>query len=178
MAASILLADDDSRIRDSVREYLLGEGYKVHAAPDGAQALDLFHPGIFHLAILDLSMPGYTGLELLSRFKQIDPDIEVIILTGHAGLESAVSALRLGAYDYLLKPLAQVNDLGAAVYRALEHRRLAQANRTLIAKLQTAQEQLAAQRRRELELFWLPTTSTRSHCSARPLTASWRFWVA
>jgi len=153
MPASILLADDDPRILDLVREYLAGEGFEVRTASDGAQALELFHPGIFQLAILDLSMPGFSGLELLSRFKQIDPDTEVIILTGHAGLESAVTALRLGAYDYLLKPLAQVNDLGAAVHRALEHRRLAQANRSLIGELQTAKEQLAAQRRRELELL-------------------------
>lgn len=153
MAASILIADDDSRILEMVREYLSGEGYDVQAAGDGARALELFGPGIFHLAILDLSMPGFTGLELLSRFKGMDPDIEVIILTGHAGLESAVSALRLGAYDYLLKPLTQVNDLGTAVHRALEHRRLSQANRTLIAELRTAQELLGGQRRRELELL-------------------------
>ncbi len=153
MDANILLADDDPRILSLVREYLEEEGYRISTADDGAQALALFQPQKFHLAILDLSMPGYTGLELLSRFKQLDPDTEIIILTGQAGVDSAVTALRLGAYDYLLKPLPQLSDLGAAIGRALEHRRLAQANRSLISELQAAQDQLAAQRRRELELL-------------------------
>jgi diguanylate cyclase (GGDEF)-like protein len=150
---NILLADDDAKMLSLLQEYLEQEGFTVQGAEDGNQALALFQQGVFPVAVLDLVMPGLTGLELLSRFKEFSPDTEVIILTGQADLESAIEAMRRGAYDYLIKPVIHLENLRAVISRALERQRLSQANKTLIGELTAAQGQLAEQRRVELKLL-------------------------
>lgn len=151
MSASILLADDDPEIVRVLQKYLERSGYQVRGVTDGHQALAQFQAEHFQVAILDLLMPGISGLELLSRFKELSPPTEVIIFTGHADLESAIEALRRGAYDYLLKPIPHLEGLKALIARALERQRLAQANQALIAELTAAKEKLAEQRRIELK---------------------------
>jgi diguanylate cyclase (GGDEF)-like protein len=146
----ILLADDEPQILGMLTEFLKGQGYQVHAVPDGVQALAALQAEEFTLALLDLQLPGLTGLELLSFIKTHSPETEVILFTGHAGLESAVQALRLGAYDYLLKSDLLLADLQAVINRALERRRLAQTNHVLLENLQQAQDELARRRAAEL----------------------------
>ena len=120
------------------------------AAADGHEAMAAMKEQEFALALLDLMLPGYSGLDLLSHLKAHTPDTEVILFTGHAGLDSAVQALRLGAYDYLLKADLRLADLQTLVARALERRHLALENRELVENISKAQEELVNRRAREL----------------------------
>jgi diguanylate cyclase (GGDEF)-like protein len=117
---------------------------------DGAQARAALESREFALALLDLVLPDLSGLDLLSQIKTRTPDTEVILFTGHAGLESAIQALRLGAYDYLKKADLRLADIQAVVARALERRRLARENRELLERIASAREELARRRAREL----------------------------
>lgn len=146
----ILLADDEPQILGALTEFLEGQGYVVHAVTDGLQALAAIKSAEFTLALLDLQLPGLSGLDLLSQIKARSGETEVILFTGHAGLESAIQALRLGAYDYLLKSDLLLADLQAVINRALERRRLAQTNVSLLENLGQAQEELAGRRAAEL----------------------------
>jgi two-component system cell cycle response regulator len=146
----ILLADDDQQLRETLQEFLTGQKYEVTAAADGDEAMAAMQEQEFALALLDLMLPGYSGLELLSHLKAHTPDTEVILFTGHAGLESAVQALRLGAYDYLVKADLRLADLQTLVARALERRHLALENRELVENISKAQEELVKRRAREL----------------------------
>lgn len=146
----ILLADDDLQLLGMLQEFLADQGYEVTAVGDGQAAMAALKDQEFALALLDLMLPGYSGLDLLSYLKAHTPDTEVILFTGHAGLETAVQAMRLGAYDYLLKADLRLADLQTLVARALERRRLARENRELVEHISKAQEELAKRRAREL----------------------------
>ncbi|HZK12888.1 MAG TPA: response regulator, partial [Desulfobaccales bacterium] len=146
----ILLADDDQQLRETLQEFLTDQGYAVTAAADGHEAMAAMKEQEFALALLDLMLPGYSGLELLFLLKAHTPDTEVILFTGHAGLESAVQALRLGAYDYLVKADLRLADLKTLVARALERRHLSLENRELVVNISKAQEELVSRRAREL----------------------------
>lgn len=146
----ILLADDEPQILALLSEFLGGLGYAVQAVGDGREALKAVQEEEFHLALLDLGLPGFSGLELLSRIKALAPHTEVIMFTGRAGMDSALQALRLGAYDYLLKSEMRLDNLQAVVVRALERRRLDLSNRELLANLRRAQQELSRQRAEDL----------------------------
>ena len=147
---NILLADDDPQLRETLQEFLVGQGYAVTPAADGQEAKAALQVQEFALALLDLMLPDCSGLDLLSHIKAHTPDTEVILFTGHAGLESAVQALRLGAYDYLLKGDLRLSDLQTLVARALERRHLARQNRELVDNISKAQAELVSRRAREL----------------------------
>src|SRR4051795_109882 len=100
----ILFADDEAHLRDLMAMELPRLGHEVHVYPDGSAALKALEKGTFDAALLDLKMPGLTGIEVLSKIRQISPETQIVILTGHATVETAVQALRLGAFDYLTKP--------------------------------------------------------------------------
>jgi two-component system cell cycle response regulator len=146
----VLLADDDLELLSMLQEFLADQGYEVTTAADGQKAMAALEAQEFALAVLDLKLPGSSGLELLSHIKAHTPETEVILFTGYAGLESAVQALRLGAYDYLVKSDLRLIDLQAVVDRALERRRLAQKNRELTESICKAREELAKRRTQEL----------------------------
>jgi two-component system response regulator AtoC len=120
----VLLVDDEPGILDFMREVLEREGLGVSAAPDGEQALALLERETFHLMITDLKMPNLDGMSLLRRVRSEQPDLEVIVLTAHATVETAIEAMKLGAYEYLRKPLHSPDELRLVVARALERRRL------------------------------------------------------
>ena len=134
---NILVADDNAEVRSFLAEYLGGLGYRVQTAADGVQAARLINARAerFALVISDLQMPLLGGLGVLRTTKAYDPDTEVIILTGHPTLESAIGALREGAYDYLLKPVENLDELRLVVERALTHRHLVLENRRLTEEL-------------------------------------------
>lgn len=121
----IIIIDDEIDFLQSVRRGLLAAGFKkIYTESDPHQALAMFEQGqIFDVALIDITMPGVDGIELLSEAKQAIPDIEAIMLTAHNDARYAVDALRKGAYDYLVKPVAW-EDLVASINRALEHKRL------------------------------------------------------
>lgn len=132
---NILVADDSAQVRGFLAEYLRSLGYRVQTAADGEKAAALIRAQSFALVITDLQMPRLDGLGVLQVTKARDPDTEVVILTGHPTLESTIGALREGAYDYLLKPVENVDELRLVVERALKHRSLVLENRRLTEEL-------------------------------------------
>ncbi len=113
-------------------------GFEVQAAADGEQALGLAQRRNFDVAIFDMLMPGMNGLELLKQFKATHPDCEVILLTGQGTIETAVEAMKQGAYDYLQKPFP-LKDLEAVAHKAVDRRRLRKENTQLKALLERSQ---------------------------------------
>ncbi len=132
----ILVVDDDNAVRSFLVEALTDSGHSVAAAADGERAIEMSRGQEFDLVLTDVMMPGISGLEVLSAIKQQSPATEVIVVTAHASLETAVKALRCGAYDLITKPLNDLETLDRVVARALEKRRLSADNRLLVENLQ------------------------------------------
>jgi len=124
MLGTIIVADDESLARQSVAELLREEGYHVYEAADGQAALQLLEEVDVDLILSDLRMPGVDGLALLQKVRELYPQTMVVLMTAYASVETVVEALRLGAQDYLLKPLL-FDDLLHKVRRLLEHKRQA-----------------------------------------------------
>ena len=101
----ILLIEDDEQIREFLIERLSTEDYGIEAAADGRSGLSLLDTHLFDTAIIDLNLPDMSGIDVLDALKRRDPEIDAVMMTGFPEVESAVQALRLGAYDYLIKPL-------------------------------------------------------------------------
>lgn len=110
-ANTILIADDESLIRDSLEMAFRDEGYRVHLANTGREALrkfELYEPDIL---LLDIKLPDMSGIDVLRKIRQEDSEVVVIIMTAYASVESAVGAMKLGAFDYLSKPFQTQNAL-------------------------------------------------------------------
>lgn len=146
----ILVADDERGIRRLLQSYCEREGYAVRTVSDGTEAMAALSDEPYDVAIVDLYMPGASGLDVLAHAHTVQPECEVIILTGQADLESAVEALRLGAYDYLQKPVSNLHRLGVVITRALERRDLSRHNAALIRELREANTEIERRRRQEL----------------------------
>ncbi len=130
MKSKILIVDDEKAIRESVSLVLSEEGYKTEIASNGSEALDLLGEQDYDVLITDLKMPGMDGIELIKKSLKICPQTSVIIITAHASVESAIEALRIGAFDYILKPF-DFDDLILKVQRLLKHKELALENQAL-----------------------------------------------
>ena len=117
---NILVVDDELGPRESLK-MILNPHYNVYTADRGAQAVEMLKQVSVDLVTLDLKMPGFTGINVLEKVKQYDPDIEAIIITGYGSLDTAIEGLRLGAFDYISKPF-DVNHILALVRRGLERR--------------------------------------------------------
>lgn len=128
--ARILIAEDQELVRDSLATTLAREGHEVVAAGDGAAAVSKLEAGRFDLLITDLKMPKMTGIELLSEAKKLRPDMPVVMMTAFATVQTAVEAMRLGAYDYIQKPF-DGEEIKLLVDRTLEHSRLKLENQAL-----------------------------------------------
>lgn len=141
-AADILIVDDDAEFRETLRTRLSRSAYDVAEAADGRQALSAAAARSFDVAVFDVQMPGMDGVELLRRFKREYGECEVVLLTGKATIETAVEAMKLGAYDYLQKPFP-LKELELVVAKALERRRLRSENerlKTLLVRSQPNEE--------------------------------------
>jgi UDP-3-O-[3-hydroxymyristoyl] N-acetylglucosamine deacetylase len=114
----ILVVDDEDRVRESIREILTDEGYRVTEAADGARVLDLIKSEQPHLVLLDIWMPEIDGIGLLKDIKKAAPDLNVIMISGHGNIHTAVTATKLGAFDFMEKPLS-LEGLLLTVQRAL-----------------------------------------------------------
>lgn len=123
----ILVVEDDSFFREVFTDLLRGEGYDVDVAVSGEEALKKLEQRNFHVVVTDVVMRDVSGLDILSRVKQMDPAIEVIMVTGHGNLETAVYALKNGARDYLVKPINH-DELKHAVAHCIEQRHLLNEN--------------------------------------------------
>ncbi len=119
----ILVVDDEPQIRELLAEYFGSMGYQVTTAKDGEDALSKYEPGLFDCVVSDIAMPRMDGRELLKRLKAKNPSVLFLIITGYPSIESAVETIKLGAYDYVTKPL-QVEDLLIKMERALYTRQL------------------------------------------------------
>lgn len=124
MLGTIVVADDEALARQSIAEFLREEGYQVYEAADGQAALQLLEQVDVDLILSDLRMPGVDGLAVLQQVRELSPQTMVVLMTAYASVDTVVEALRLGAQDYLLKPLL-FDDLLHKVRRLLEHKRQA-----------------------------------------------------
>jgi len=123
--ADILFVDDDRAILEIVREYLAEIGYHVDVVDNGLTALERIKEKPYHIVFTDIKMPDIDGLELLSAIKEYRPETEVIIVTGHGSMESAIQAMKYGSYDYLQKPF-KLNVLKIIIDRILDEKKLKQ----------------------------------------------------
>jgi len=121
--ADILFVDDDRAILEIVREYLAEIGYHVDVVDNGLAALERIKEKPYHIVFTDIKMPDIDGLELLSAIKEYRPETEVIIVTGHGSMESAIQAMKYGSYDYLQKPF-KLNVLKIIIDRILDEKKL------------------------------------------------------
>jgi len=133
----ILLVDDEKEIREAISHILREKGYDVTECESGSDALALFKTDRFPLVISDLIMNGMSGIELLAKVKQLQPATEVIIITGYASAETAVAALRNGAYDYIMKSYDNLFLLPDVVRRAGEKYHSAEEQQMLLKSLIT-----------------------------------------
>ena len=119
----VLVIDDEEVMRDSCSQVLSKVGHEVATAGNGEEGLSRIHAESFDLVLLDLRMPGIDGMEVLKKLQELNPETAVVVITGHATVESAVEAMKLGAYDFLPKPFTP-DTLRAVAARALEQREL------------------------------------------------------
>ena len=139
----MMLVDDEERFLSTTQKLLSRKGYDVLTASSGSQALDLLRTNNVHVVILDVKMPGMDGIETLKAIKRNYPLVEVIMLTGHGTVDSAVEGLKSGATDYLTKP-TDVQDLLEKAEEAFSKRQ------TLEGKIRVAQARSSMRTAREI----------------------------
>lgn len=130
----LLITDDDDRLRKVLSRELQNEGFEVQEARDGRAALDLLAKQDFDVLILDLTMPGLNGLEVLRHLQEKDIGVQVVILTANATISTAVEAMKLGAYDFLTKPV-KLEELALVCSKAAEKQELVKENLLLRSRL-------------------------------------------
>ncbi|MBP7309752.1 MAG: response regulator [Candidatus Cloacimonetes bacterium] len=110
MKTRILLVDDDRLLREVIGDFLSMHGYEIDLAEDAQHALEKFEPGKYRMALIDIIMPGMSGLELMKKLLEMDKDIFCLIMTGYPTVDSAYNSMVEGATDYIIKPF-QLNEL-------------------------------------------------------------------
>jgi DNA-binding NtrC family response regulator len=123
----ILVVDDEFSVRDSLSLWFQKDGFDAQSAENGNQALEIFEAGRFDVAVVDVKMPGMDGVQLQEHLARLDPDLPVIMITAFASVDTAVRTLKLGAFDYVTKPV-DPDELSHLVRRAIEQRRLRREN--------------------------------------------------
>lgn len=125
--AKVLVVDDEERFRITLKKLLTANGLDTNAVGSGMEAIEELQQHSYDVILLDVKMPGMSGIEALAKLKKVDPEVEVIILTGHASVDVAVEIMKLGGYEYLLKP-CPMDELLAKIESAYE-RKTARAER-------------------------------------------------
>ena len=141
MTVKILVVDDEKTARTTLAEILRLEGYDVTAVESGGSALSLLNEQDIDLVLLDIRMPGMDGIEVMRKATEISPDTQIIMLTAHGSMESAIESLRFGAHDYLLKP-SSPQEILSSVAGALARHADAQRKRLLLGQMETSLRQL------------------------------------
>ena len=139
MSYKVLIVDDEPGMRSLLTRVMEKEGYRSRAVADGAQALESIQGGDWDLVIADIDMPVMDGIELLKRVRDTAPRLPVIMITAYATVESAVEAMKFGAYDYITKPFA-MDELKIVVAKVFERQRLIDERDMLLALISRAQE--------------------------------------
>ena len=134
----VLFVDDEKSLQEFMHSELPRLGHEVTVCPDGRSALKVLEKSTFDAAILDLRMPGMSGIEVLEHLKQVSPDTEALVMTGHASTDTAVAAMRLGAFDYLTKP-CKLAEIEAILNKVAEKRTLKHQNLALQSRVQAAE---------------------------------------
>ncbi len=137
----VLIVDDDKSIAEVLEGLISNNERTVHVCHDGVSALERIEKHPYDLILSDLIMPKVGGLEILKYAKKINPEIIVVLLTGYASLETAIEAIREGAYDYIRKP-CKLEEIEIVVKNAIEKIKLNRENRELLKKLQDAYHEL------------------------------------
>jgi two-component system, NtrC family, nitrogen regulation response regulator NtrX len=136
---TILIVDDEESVRKSLADVMRDEGYDVVTAASGKEGIDLLHETQPSLALLDIAMPEMDGVETLRRFREIRPEMQVVMITGHGTIETAVKTIKMGAYHFLLKP-PELAHLTLVVKHGLEEYRLREENQSLKQKIERRYE--------------------------------------
>lgn len=139
--SSLLIVDDDEVICEILAAYLRPRGYRIRIAHDGAGALDALKEAVPDIVILDLRLPDMQGQEILHRIRGERMESEVIIVTGFASLDSALDAIKSGAFDYIVKPF-KLGEIEISVRNAMERIRLRKQNRLLLEKVKELSRRL------------------------------------
>lgn len=164
-AAKILVIDDEESVRSSLVACLEDYEYEVLEGDNGQNGLDIFHGQSPDLILTDLNMPGMTGMQLLEKIREEDPETPIIVISGAGEIDDAIQALRYGAWDYITKPIADLEVLELAVNRALERKRLVLQNKMYAEKiehnLQLLEEDQEAGRRVQMRLLPEETASAK-----------------
>ncbi|PCI40538.1 MAG: hypothetical protein COB53_00670 [Elusimicrobia bacterium] len=141
MAIRILIVDDDANLRESVHDNLDLEGYEVVEAGSGAEAMKAIVTGRFDVILMDFNLPDKTGIEVIREIRKVNTESEILMLTAHASLDTALKAIQESVYDFLVKPV-DFDRLKGVIHKAVEKMRLSQENNRLIGDLTKANEQL------------------------------------
>ncbi|HQW58123.1 MAG TPA: response regulator, partial [Gammaproteobacteria bacterium] len=142
LTANILVIDDDPILRKSIKDYFEDSGFTVIEAENGQVGLEIFKNQKPDLIVTDLQMPVLGGLEVLSAVTKASPETPIVVISEAGGLNDVIKALRIGAWDYLTKPIVQIPVLEHAVCRALERSRLIEENRIYKRELELANQAL------------------------------------
>lgn len=137
----LLIVEDDQVLREMLEHYLKSDGYTVDVAVNGRAGYEKHRQNGYDLIITDLNMPQMTGIELVQKVRDYDDFVEFIIVTGYATLESAVEAVRTGAFDYIVKPF-KLDEIRVAVKNACDKITLKKTNRELLEKLKGFHEEI------------------------------------
>ncbi len=139
--ANILIIDDEKAIRKTLTEILSFEGYKIEEAADGEEGLKKFREKSFELVLCDIKMPKLDGIEFLQKAGEINPDIPIIMISGHGNIETAVDAVKKGAYDYISKP-PDLNRLLITIRNAMDKSSLVTETKVLKRRVSKVQEMI------------------------------------
>jgi diguanylate cyclase (GGDEF)-like protein len=138
----ILVADDEEIIREMLFSYLTEEGYLVDIAKDGTEAVAKTRANRYHVVITDIRLPGANGMDILKSAKETHPDTEVIVMTAFSTEDLAIEAVRLGAYDYLKKPVDDLGLFALLIRQIIQKQALARENQRLVEDLQSRNNEL------------------------------------
>ncbi len=149
MKPNILVVDDELLLRDVLYDYLIRQDYQVFAASNGEKALDIIKKEDIHLALVDIKMPGMNGLEVTVQIRKVKPKVCVIIMTGYPSLNSAISAIKSGASEYIVKPF-RFDELDRIIKKNLESMDTEHENLKLKKKIKELESQLTEKKNNEI----------------------------
>ena len=150
MLFRILIVDDNAEIREIVQEYLADSDCSIEVASDGNEALEKYDKNPHDIIVTDLKMPGISGIELIKLIKQKTDITEFIIITGYASVDTAIDAVKIGAFDYIVKPF-RMEELRVAIKNAKEKIFLKKVNEELLEKLKNFHSEIEKYKRSDAD---------------------------